>query len=151
MKLGEALNQRASLIQRLGEIRNRLNQTATVVEGDEPGETIEELLVEHDAILDELTGLIQNINRRNFATIVEGKQTVMEALAEREKLARKLKTFDGLLAASELKQNYRWGTSDVKYVRRVDVVGLRNQRKDVAKEMRQLDAKIQEINWTVDL
>ena len=45
----------------------------------------------------------------------------------------------------------RYGRNELKYVRTVDVSILRKQADTCAKQYRELDMKIQSLNWTVDL
>ena len=41
--------------------------------------------------------------------------------------------------------------SELKYVAAVPVAELRNQTSDIARRHRELDASIQQVNWTADL
>ena len=45
----------------------------------------------------------------------------------------------------------RYGRNEIKYVRMVDVAALRKETDDIAKQLRELDLKLQELNWTIDL
>ena len=45
----------------------------------------------------------------------------------------------------------RYGRNELKYVRMVDVSILRKHADTCAKQYRELDMKIQSLNWTVDL
>jgi hypothetical protein len=41
--------------------------------------------------------------------------------------------------------------SELKYMRALDVKGLREQASDIARQARELDARIQQVNWTTEL
>ena len=45
----------------------------------------------------------------------------------------------------------RYSKSEIRLLRVVDVGALRRRADDLAKERRELDAKIQEANWQTDL
>ena len=41
--------------------------------------------------------------------------------------------------------------SELKYMRALDVKDLRQQASDIARRARELDARIQQVNWTTEL
>ena len=45
----------------------------------------------------------------------------------------------------------RYGRNELKYVRTIDIKVLRKEADTYAKQYRELDLKIQSLNWTVDL
>jgi hypothetical protein len=45
----------------------------------------------------------------------------------------------------------RYGRSEIRLVRLIDVAAIRAQLDDLARERRELDTEIQAHNWTVDL
>ena len=47
--------------------------------------------------------------------------------------------------------NTRYGRNELKYVRTIDVTALREETDIYAKQYRELDLKIQSVNWMVDL
>ena len=63
MKLAEALAERSDCQKRLEEIRDRLERSARIQEGEEPTEDSSELLSQADRIHARLLELISAINR----------------------------------------------------------------------------------------
>ncbi|SRR5690606_8526229 len=149
MKLAEALIHRADAQKRLAQLTERLNRSARVQEGDAPPEDPAELLEELDRTVATLTELIQRINRTNAATPF-GSGVLSDALAERDGLALKRSALTRLIEAASHNQ-FRYGRSEIKYVATVDVAALQKQADDLARAYRELDAAIQQTNWTVDL
>jgi hypothetical protein len=150
MKLGEALARRSHVQVRIGQVRDRLAATAVVQEGDEPPERAEALLAELDALLGELGELIVAINRTNSATRLPSGATLTEALARRDVLGARYSALTAIINATAQAQA-RYSRSEIRMVRTVDVGALRRTADDAARERRELDAEIQQVNWTVDV
>lgn len=89
MKLAEALVIRSDLQNKISELETRLENNATIQEGEKPAEDPKELLTQLDRTLEELEQLIWKINLTNAAVQKDGK-TMMELLAKRDCLKRKL-------------------------------------------------------------
>ena len=149
MKLAEALINRADAQKRLAQLRERLNRSARVQEGDAPPEDPQALLAEHDRTVDTLTDLVQRINRTNAVTPF-GRGTLTDALAERDGLAQRRAAIVGIVEAAAPNQ-FRIGRSEIKSMSTVDVAALQQQADDLARRYRELDSAIQQTNWTVDL
>jgi hypothetical protein len=150
MKLGEALARRSDLQKRLAQLGVRLRESAVVQEGSDPPEPPDELLNEVDRLADELEVLIATINHTNSATRLPSGATLTEALARRDVLALR----HGVLrqaAEAAAQAQARYGRSEIRLVRLVDVAAIRTRLDDLARERRELDTEIQEHNWTVDL
>lgn len=93
MKLAEALIWRSDCNKRLERLRERMSKNARVQEGETPSEDPRQLLVEHDRIVAELTGLVQRINRANTVTRFDEARSLTDALAERDPLLMRHKTY----------------------------------------------------------
>ena len=106
-------------------------------------------------MLDELELLIRTINRTNSGTVMADGRTVTDALAERDVLRLRYSMLKvSAEAASGAQQNVgfmRATRSELKYMRALDVKGLREQASDIARRARELDARIQQVNWTTEL
>lgn len=150
MKLAEALILRADRQQRVAQLRERLSVCAKVQEGEEPPENPQELLAEMHRTIDDLTGLIQRINRTNIQTALDEGRTLTDALAERDMLALRRSVLASVINATKVQVN-RYSRSEVRYVRTVDVGALQKQMDDLARQHRELDAQIQAMNWATDL
>lgn len=149
MKLAEALINRADAQKRLAQLRERLNRSARVQEGDAPPENPQALLAELDRTVATVTELIQRINRTNAQTPF-GDGVLTDALAERDGLALRRSLIVALIEAAAPTQ-FRYGRSEIKYVATVDVAALQRQADDLARQYRELDSAIQQANWTVEL
>ena len=149
MKLAEALILRADAQKRIEHLKQRLIRNAKVQEGDAPAEDPTELLAELERLADDLTGLIQRINRTNGRTILDG-AALSDALARRDVLGVRQAVFRDLAQAATVDHG-RYSRSEVKFVSTVAVAAIQRRADDLARERRELDARIQEINWTTEL
>ena len=149
MKLAEALSIRADLQKRVAELKQRIKESAKVQEGDKPCDNVEELYKELDEALVQLEDLIYRINITNVHTVRDG-VSLTRMIAKRDVLAMRVKALQEVVryvAANDT----RFGKLELKYVRTIDVNALRKEADTYAKQYRELDLKIQSLNWTVDL
>ena len=150
MKLAEALILRADIQKRIEQLRHRLMNNAKVQEGDAPAEKPEALLKELEAATAELEKLIKRIHKTNSATEFEKGRTLTDALAERDVLLLRKGVYSGLVTAATVTQQL-YSRSEIKFVATVNVGRTQKQADALAKQYRELDAKIQEFNWKTDL
>jgi hypothetical protein len=155
MKLGEALLLRADRNRTLEQLKQRIQVSARYQEGEKPAEDARDLVAAASSLLDDLEFLIRTINRTNSGTLMEDGRTVTDALAERDVLRLRYTMLKvSAEAASGVQQQVgfmRATGSELKYMRALDVKGLRQQASDVARQARELDAQIQQVNWTTEL
>ena len=147
MKLAEALLLRRDLNNRLFQLRNEISSSVLVQEGDTLDRSITELFKEYDEINQQYSELVVAINRKNAtASLADSALLLMEA---REQLRRK----HALLtqALDETKAAPRMGRNEIRLVRTIDTKTLTEQLNTTAKQLRELDGKIQQTNWLVDL
>lgn len=149
MKLAEALALRADCQRRLEQLKQRLVRNAKVQEGDEPAEDPNTLLSEYEQVSEQLLSLISRINRTNAESSF-GDSTLTDALAQRDVLRFRLDTYRELAAAASVSQA-RSTRSEVKFRSAVSVAAIQRKADDLAKQHRELDAKIQEANWRIEL
>ena len=150
MKLAEALILRADCQKRFEQLKARAGSSAMVQEGDQPAENPAELIAELEAVARELGLLIKRINRTNSVTLFEGERTVSDVLAERDVLAMRRKLYAGLAEAATVLQN-RYMRTEVKYVSTLNVAENQKRADALAREYRELDARIQALNWDTEL
>lgn len=150
MKLAEALVLRADLNRRIAQLRERLNTVAKVQEGDRPAEDPQALLAELERAAVDLTGLIQRINRTNSVTELEPGVTLSDALAKRDTL-RLRHSYLRDLARHAVITHDRYSRSEVKFVSTVDIAEIQQQADSIAIAYRELDTRIQQANWTIDV
>jgi hypothetical protein len=155
MKLAEALLLRADRNRSLEQLKHRIQVSARFQEGESPPEEARDLVAAASAVLDELEVLIRNINRTNSSTVMADGRTVTDALAERDVLRLRYSMLrvsaDAASGASQQVGFIRATRSELKYMRALDVKDLRQQASDIARRARQLDARIQQVNWTAEL
>lgn len=149
MKLAEALVLRADSQKRLEQLRNRIIRNATVQDGVTPAEQPETLLAEYETIASDLVQLIRRINLTNSASQLLGR-TMTEALAERDILKQKQAVYRDLAQAATISQA-AVTRSEIRFRSTVDVAAIHRQADAVAKALRELDTRIQEANWSIDL
>jgi hypothetical protein len=149
MKLAEALILRADCQKRFEQLKARIVRSAKVQEGDEPAENPNELLLELEGISNELADLIKRINKTNSTTLLQAGQTLADALAERDVLALRREVYTGLALAASVTQD-RYSKSEVKFKSTVNVALIQKRADELAKAYRELDSRIQEINWKTE-
>lgn len=149
MKLATALSNRADLQGRLNELETRLVANAKVQEGEKPDENPMELIAEKDRIIAELENLISKINLTNSRTKYNG-MTITEMLAKRDCLKTDIKIMRNFLSSSSAKMN-RYSRTEIIIRSTVNVAELQKKVDALCKELRELDEKIQELNWTTEL
>ncbi len=163
-KLAEALVERKSLQERFARLQTRLSGSAKVQEGETPDEPPAALLDEADRTLADIKRLTIQINRTNSQTVMPNipsangvggnGQTIMEAIAERDRLLSQKHLLDGLNTAARVepsRQAFGLGRNEVKWHATIDVGALQKQIDAAAQAYRILDTRIQEVNWTTEL
>ncbi|WP_026895348.1 DIP1984 family protein [Clostridiisalibacter paucivorans] len=150
MKLAEALILRADYKKRIAQLNVRLQNSSKVQEGEEPPENPQQLLKELDTIMNELTVLIQRINRTNSLTNFDDKYSLADILAERDKIWDKRQILSQLIKSAVVKQD-RYSRSEVKFFSTVDIGKIQKEVDRLSKVFRELDTKIQSKNWTTEL
>ena len=156
MKLAEALSIRADLQKRVAQLKERIKESAKVQEGDEPCDNVEELYKELDDVLVQLEDLVYRINITNVQIVQDG-DSLTRLIAKRDVLSMRVKALKERVKALKEVVNYvaandtRFGRNELKYVRTIDIKALRKEADTYAKQYRELDLKIQSLNWTVDL
>ena len=149
MKLSEALIIRSDLQKRVEQIRARLIANAKVQEGDKTVENPIEILAELNQTLSELENIIARINLTN-SKVFDGKKTMTELLAERDVLMIKIKIKQEFLTTARNKID-RYSNKEIKIFSTVDVKEEQTKLDQLSKELRELDVKIQSLNWQSDL
>ncbi|ONI48334.1 hypothetical protein AN643_01955 [Candidatus Epulonipiscioides saccharophilum] len=149
MKLAEALINRASLQSKAHELRSRLENNALVQDGEEPVEDPYELLTEYEEVMDAFENLIAKINLTNSIIKVDG-ISITEIIAKRDVLKQKLSTYNTFInAASRLVS--RHSTSEIKIKSTVNVKEMQKKADQISAQLRKVDMKLQELNWTSEL
>jgi hypothetical protein len=150
MKLAEALIARADSQKRIEQLKKRIGFNVKMQEGEKPAEDPNAMLAELDGIMIELTGLIKRINKTNCSVQFDEKRTLADALAERDQLWDKRLILSKVAEEASIR-NDRYSRSEVKFISTVDVAAIQKRVDQLSKKFRELDTKIQGLNWTIDL
>jgi len=150
MKLAEALIKRAELKTRSEQIRSRISASVKVQEGDEPADDVTELIRDYEDLAVEMLVLVRKINATNAATIFEAGNSLSDILAVRENLKLRHKLYVEMIDQSTIRQA-RFSRNEVKFRRTVDVKSIRKVADDLARTYRELDIRIQALNWVTEL
>ena len=150
MKLAEALAERSDCQIRLEDLKKRIARSARVQEGEQLGEDTGQLLAEIERIFARLLELISAINRTNAsASFSEGK-TISDSIAERDVVGKKRDMLAAIAETASTRQD-RYSKSEVKFVATVSVAALQKQVDQLSKRFRELDTRLQELNWSTEL
>ena len=150
MKLAEPLILRADLQKRMEQIRNRLYNNVLTQEGELPSEDPDVLLKEFMSLQKELTTLIKAINRTNNNTPFDDNLMLSEALVERDAILSKRSILSSAATLASEKPD-RYSRTEIKNVSTIDIKKFQKEADKLSKEFRELDTKIQGINWNIDL
>lgn len=153
MKLGEALSLRARQAQQMNSLKGRIINSASYQEGSDPAEDPKVLIDEYLGISGEHKVLVSQIAHTNANTPVDDDgKSLLNLLQEREELIRERNLIQvSADAGASSHGGMRYMRTEIKYVTSLDVPALRTRVDEVSETIRVLDAKIQEINWSVDL
>ena len=77
-------------------------------------------------------------------------RTISDALAERDVLALQRAVYVEMAQTASITQD-RYSRSEVKYVSTINVAEIQKRADELAKNYRDLDTRIQELNWKTEL
>lgn len=150
MKLGEALTARANSAQRLNDLQGRIKDAALVQEGDSVGEECETLITEYLRVSSEHALLVGRIQLTNALTKV-GDENLLGILQRREVLVRQRNIYRIAAKAASPGANYRYMRTEIRYIPQIPVQLHHEMADETEVQIRVLDSKIQQINWTTEL
>ena len=150
MKLAEALQERADLNSRIYQLRQRIEENLKVQEGDEPDMDVNELMKEHDDVVNQLTTLVTKINLTNCSVKDNEGRTITELLSKRDSLKLMLSTYQGIIESSG-SRNHRISRPEIKLLSTIKVADVKTKLDAISKQFRLIDSSIQQLNWQVDL
>lgn len=154
MKLAEALSERAEATRRVEQLRARVVSSARYQEGEAPAEDAAGLLAETGEVLDTLESLIRRINRTNATVEMGPDGTLTDALARRDvlRLRHSVVTAAADAAAGNGQRGHaRQLRSELMMLSALPVAELRGRADVLAREIREIDVRIQRTNWEIDL
>jgi hypothetical protein len=107
--------------------------------------------MEADRLLDELESLIRRINRTNAATDLGTDSTMTDALARRDAPRLRHSVLVDAADGAAGRGQYRQLRSELRYLSALPVGEPRRRADDVSREIRELDTRIQQANWDIEL
>ena len=149
MKLAEALQERADLNRQIEQLKFRLANNAITQEGEAPAEDPGQLLERLNRSVARLEELMAAINLANCRTVVDG-MTLSQLIARKDCLRLKIEAYRELAEAAS-QTAHRATRSEIRILSAVDVKAIQADVDAMAKELRLLDNKLQQTNWTTDL
>ncbi len=150
MKLAEALAERSDCQNRIEELKKRLIRSARVQEGEKPVEETTELLAEAERTFARHLELVSVINRTNSNTAFDNARSISDAIAERDVVGKRRDFLAGIADAASTRQD-RYSKSEVRFIATVSVAKLQTEVDQLAKRYRELDTRLQELNWKTEL
>ena len=149
MKLAEALQERADLNRKIAQLRERLENNAIVQEGEKTPEDPAQLLVELDASIRRLEELMARINKTNTQTR-DGEKSITDLIARKDALRVQVDAYrDIISSASQIAR--RAMRTEIKILSAVDVRALQSRADELSRELREVDNRIQQLNWQTEL
>lgn len=150
MKLADALLLRSDMNKKIASLTERIKGNCRVQDGEMPGEDPQKLMSEAFRIMQEYEQLVCRINRTNLVVKLAGERTMMESIAERDRLSSQHSLLKSSAEACRIENNY-YSNSEIKWKPVLKVDGLEKQADDISKKIRELNSAIQEANWTNEL
>ncbi|MDD6374035.1 MAG: DIP1984 family protein [Bifidobacteriaceae bacterium] len=149
MKLAEALQERADLNEKIGDLSVRLGRTALAQEGEKPVEDPQTLLAALNAAVDRMAVLITTINLTNDRTVVNGR-TITQIIAQKDCEGTRLAAYRQLIRFASASTDRARG-AEIRIRPTVDVAALQKEADRIAKRIRLLDNTLQSTNWSTEL
>ncbi len=146
MKLAEGLLLRADLMKKIEHLQNRIRPVLIVTDNKTPQEDPVKLLAQLRKAINDLEAIIVRINKTNNETIIEGQGFLMEALAKRDSLkllSEKLRVIRQAAQVNNSSYNNQKATLEIK--------DLQIEIDQTGRAFREVDSKIQEMNWLTEL
>ena len=146
MKLAEALLLRADLMKKIEHLQNRITPVLIVSDDKLPQEDPDKLMAQLRKAIQDLETLIIRINKTNNETYIEGEGFLMEALAKRDSLKILSEKLRYIRYAAQINNS---GDKNLKTT--IDIKNLQIEMDQTGRAFREIDSKIQEVNWLTEL
>lgn len=120
-----------------------------ILKSHRTAEEPEQLKRELDASVERLAYLISRINLTNSQTKVDGR-TLTELIARKDALILKIGVYKDIVYTGS-QTSYRARNTEIKIKTAISVTDWQDEIDKMAKELRLLDNKLQENNWSTDM
>ncbi len=149
MKLAEALMLRADMRKSIESLRERIARNVLLQEGDTPTEEPEQLIEQINTAIEEFQRLATRINRANQRSPLGDGRTLSDALAHRDALVAQHAVCTH--AIEHCQRDSRYSAREIKWVSHLSVAELYARANQVSRQIRELNARIQEANWRTEI
>jgi cell fate (sporulation/competence/biofilm development) regulator YmcA (YheA/YmcA/DUF963 family) len=150
MKLAEALLLRVDLQKKLRQIEGRLVNNAKMQGDEPPSENPANLLLEFDDCNRQWEELVRRINKTNSLVMTETSISIADMIIKRDAIKQKINALYKLSAGATIELN-RYSRSEIIQRSAVSVPEIQNQINEQSKAYREIDTKLQALNWNTDL
>jgi len=150
MKLAEALLLRVDLQKKLRQIEARLVKNAKTQGDEPPSERPDDLLNEFDECNRQWEEIVQRINRTNSFTKSDSGMSIADMIIQRDAVKQKLGALYRLSEEATIELNRRT-RSEIIQKSSVSVPEIQKQINQLSKVYREIDTKLQALNWSIDL
>jgi len=150
MKLAEALIERAEIQKKNSQLISRIKANSKVQEGDAPAEKPEELITEYEVNMTRFLELVRRINTTNSQAAFDADLSITDAIALRDCLGAKIRAYREFYEAATIRVD-RYSRNEIKIVTCANPKELQGTINKLSKDYRELDTKLQGLNWTTDL
>lgn len=150
MKLAEALLLRGDVQKKLASLRERISRNVLLQEGNAPHEDPNALLQEAMMAIAELEALVVTINVANLGNRLPDGRSLTAAIAFRDSLMQRHAVLQAAIGATQ-KEPDRYSVREIKWVAAVDVGILQKQSDELSRQIREINVRIQESNWLIEI
>lgn len=150
MKLAEALLLRGDVQKKLASLRERISRNVLLQEGNAPHEDPNALLQEAMMAIAELEALVVTINVANLGNRLPDGRSLTAAIAFRDSLMQRHAVLQSAIGATQ-KEPDRYSVREIKWVAAVDVGILQKQSDELSRQIREINVRIQESNWLIEI
>jgi hypothetical protein len=150
MKLAEALMIRGQYKSDIENLRKRAIEAAKIRDGETIIEDANDMISSAEKINTKLENLIIKINRTNEATVMDDGARLSDALVKRDFFIKKNHIIKSVIESAR-ERSRGWYDSEKTSRITVDVAMLERRSEYIVREYRELDARIQALNWATDL
>jgi len=149
MKLAEALLLRVDIQKRLRQIESRLAKNAKAQGDEPPSEHPLDLLAEFDSFNAQWEELVIRINRTNSSTEVEPGVSIADMITKRDAVKQKINALYKLSESATV--DLRYSRNEIIQRSSISVPEMQKMINELAKTYREIDTKLQALNWSTDL
>ena len=146
MKLAEGLLLRADVQKKIEQLQNRIRPNLIVSDDNTPQEDPNKLLAQLRNSIQEFEAIVIRINKTNNKTLVDGQTQLMEMLAKRDSLKLLVEKLRIVQQAAQINHT---GYNKLKST--INYSNLQIEIDQTGRAFREIDSKIQEINWFTEL